>query len=325
MFEITKYKIDLTETDQNHFQNIRIEFKYLGDLPKSIQVKLVNPIFTEIFHYISGSIKILPNSSWFVTTDIGKPWDIKFNTDCEVHFVDTDNKEVLQKIFIPTFQVDYKRRSLKESFSKKNVWVFGDSHVDYFFCYTITHPILQTNSYTLNPISNAALTVNRFTNRDYLKFFSSLPILSGDEIILMLGEIDCRVSLLRNSSLKSLDLKVHISNVISKYKESIDKIQNKYPQCKIKICYPLPMVPNDWVKTDKDNLLGDWDESDRIIARDIFIKELQSQIEPYYNLIDITPGLCNEKGVSNTSLLIEDDMHFLTTDIVTNNIKKHIT
>ena len=324
MFEITKYKIDLTETDQNHFQNIRIDFKYLGNSSKSIQVKLVNPLFTDIFHNIGGTIKVTTNSSWFVTTDIGKPWDIKFNTDCEVHFIDVDTKKTLQKIFIPTFQVDYKRRSLKESFNKKNVWVFGDSHVDYVFCYTITHPILQTDSYTLNPISNAALTVNRFTNRDYLKFFSSLPILDGDEIILMLGEIDCRVSLLRNASLKSLDIETHIFNVINKYKKSIDNIQNKYPQCKIKICYPLPMVPDNWVVTDKENLLGNWTIEDRLYTRNLFIKELKAQIEPVYSLIDITLGLGNKKGISNVSLLIDDDMHFKPNDIVTNNIKNQI-
>jgi hypothetical protein len=321
MFELLKYNIDLTE-DGN--QNLRIDFKYLGDSPKTIKVKLINPIFTEIYHVIGGDINIIPNTGWFVSTTLKKPFDIKFNNDCIIQFLDSTSGNVLQEFSIPTFSVDYKRRSLGKNFNKKNIWIFGDSHVDCFFCYGIYHPILQTHSYTINPISNAALTINRFINRDYLKFFSSLPIKNGDEIILMLGEIDCRVALLRTSYLKLIPIESHISNLISRYKISLDKIQTQYPKCKIKICNPLPPLPDNWIQTDKENLLGKWTLKDRIHVRDLFVKELKSQIGDTYPILDITEGLTDKENISNITLLKEDDIHFIPNDMVINNIKNQL-
>lgn len=321
MFELLKYNIDLTE-DGN--QNLRIDFKYLGNSPTTIKVKLINPIFTEIYHIIGGNIEIIPNTGWFVATTINKPFDIKFNNDCIIQFLEASSGNILQEYHIPTFSVDYKRRSLGENFNKKNIWVFGDSHVDFFFCYGIKHPILQTPLYTFNPISNSSLTVNRFVKRDYIKFLSSLPIMEKDEIIFMLGEVDCRVSLLRNALLKSIPIENHVSNVISKYKKSLNHIQIQYPKCKIKVCNPLPSLPDNWVQTDKEDLLGKWTLKDRIHVRDLFVKELKSQIGDTYSILDITEGLTNKENVSNITLLKEDDIHFIPNDMVINNIKNQL-
>ena len=321
MFEILKYDIDLK---RDGTQNLRIDLIHSFETSKKFQVKLINPIFTEIYHVIAGDIEVPPNVAWCVQTTITKPFDIKFNNDCEVHFIDSITKEVIQEVSIPSFSIDYKRRSLGQGFNKKNIWIFGDSHIDLFFAYNTADPILQTPQYTLNPISNSSLTINRFVNRDYKKFLSSLPIIEGDEIILMLGEVDCRVALLRNASLKSISIESHTSNVISKYKIALDKIQKQYPKCKIKICNSLPPLPDNWIKTSKVEMLGNWSVTDRIYTRNIFIKEIISQIGNTYPIIDITLGLTNKENISNVSLLNEDDIHYKPNDIVINNIKNHL-
>jgi hypothetical protein len=321
MFELLKYDIDLKRDGTTY---LRIDLIHSFKNTKKFQVKLINPTFTEIYHVIAGDIEVPPNVGWCVQTTIKKPFDLKFNNDCQIHFIDSNTKEIIQCISIPSFTVDYKRRSLGQNFNKKNIWIFGDSHIDCFFSYNVDNPILQTSQYTLNPISNAALTINRFTNRDYLKFLSSLPIIKGDEIIFMLGEIDCRISLLRNALLKNLPIENHTQNVISKYKSSLDHIQTKYPECKIKVCTPLPPLPEGWVEVDKDILLGNFTQEDRINTRNLVIKELQSQIGDTYSIIDITPNLMDDKNLSNTLLLKEDDIHFIPSSTVINNIKNHL-
>lgn len=321
MVELLKYDINLTEEG---YQNLRIDFKYVGNSPTTLKVKLINPIFTEMYHVIGGNINITPNIGWYVTTTIKKPFDIKFNTDCTLQFIDSNSEDIIQEYFIPTFSVDYKRRSLGKEFSKKNIWILGDSHIDYFFSHRVSNSIFQTPSYTLNPISNPSLTVNRFIKRDYIKFLSSLPIIKGDEIIFMLGEVDCRVALLRNASLKSISIEDHIFNVINKYKKSLDHIQNQYPECKIKVCVPLPSLPDNWIQTSKEEFIGRWSLEDRLYARNIFIKELNSQLGNIYPILDITQGLTYKNNISNTTLLKKDDIHFKPNDIVINNIKNQL-
>lgn len=321
MIKLLKYNIDLTEEG---YQNLRVDFKYIGDSPKTLKVKLINPIFTEMYHVIGGNINITPNVGWYVTTTIKKPFDIKFNTDCLLQFIDSTSENILQEFSIPTFSVDYKRRSLGKEFNKKNVWILGDSHIDYFFSHRVSNPIFQTSSYTLNPISNPSLTVNRFSKRNYMKFLSSLPIIEGDEIIFMLGEVDCRIALLRNASLKSIPIESHISNVISKYKKSLDNIQNHYSRCKVKICSPLPSLPDNWIQTNKEEFIGRWSLEDRLYTRNIFVKELNSQLGNTYPILDITQGLTHKNNISDTTLLKEDDIHFKSNDIVINNIKNQL-
>lgn len=321
MIKLLKYNINLTEEG---YQNLRVDFKYIGNSKKTLKVKLINPIFTEMYHVIGGNINVTPNVGWYVTTTIKKPFDIKFNTDCLLQFIDSDTENIIQEFSIPTFSVDYKRRSLGKEFSKKNIWILGDSHIDYFFSHRVNNPIFQTPSYTLNPISNPSLTINRFTKRDYIKFLSSLPIIKGDEIIFMLGEVDCRIALLRNAFLKSITIEDHISNVVSKYKKSLSYIQTHYPECKIKVCYPLPSLPDNWIQTNKEEFIGKWSLEDRLYTRSVFIKELNLQLGDVYSILDITQGLTHKDNISDTTLLKEDDIHFKANDIVINNIKNQL-
>jgi hypothetical protein len=321
MFEITKYNFNSLETGQ--FE-IRIDFKYTGSEVKNINVKVSNRIFTDIWHLVGGDIKVIPNHHYWVATTVNKPFDVKWNMDTYIEFVDIFTKELIEEHYCPNFFVDTKKRSLGDDYSKKNVWVFGDSHVDFFFTRNIKDKIFRTPNYILNPMSHAALTVNRFTNRDYLKFLSSYPIMDGDTIIFMLGEVDCRVALKRNAQLKGISLEEHINSVIIKYKSVLHQIQSQYPKCKIKVTNSLPMVRDNWITTDTKRLLGDSNEVDRMNTKVLFDKALKIHLENSFQIIDITHNLTDSKGYSNPKLLLEDDMHFKFTDTVINNIKNQL-
>lgn len=322
MFEIIKYDFELTEKGT---QKIRIDFKYLGITPLDVTIKISNPIFTDIYHVIGGdSIHIKPNVHYWVGTEVQKPFDVKWHTDTYLNFLHPKDKSIIQSYYIPNFSVNYKKRSLGDNYSQKNIWIIGDSHVDFLFNRDIKSKIFRTPNYILNPISHAALTVNRFCNRDYLKFLSSYPILKGDTIIFMLGEIDCRVSLKRNAKLKGISLEEHIHNVVIKYKSTLHHIQSQYPECEIKVTNSLPMVKDNWILEDIERLLGDSNEVDRMNTKIMFDKSLKIHLGDLFQIIDITPNLTDEEGYSNPDLLIEGDMHFKSTDIVINNIKNHL-
>lgn len=321
MFEIIKYDFELTELGQ---QKIRIDFKYLGNTEKVINVKVSNPIFTDIWHLVGGDIKVQPNCNYWVGTTTNKPFDVKWNMDTYIQFINPTDKSTIESYYAPNSSVDFKKRSLGKSYSKKNVWVIGDSHIDHFFTRNIKDPIFDTPNYILNPVSHAALTINRFCNRDYLKFLSSYPILEKDTIVFMLGEIDCRVSLKRNAKLKNIPLEKHINNVVLKYKSVLHDIQSKYPKCDIMVTNALPTIPDNWVLTDKDRLLGDSNIKDRMYIKDYFDFTLQKHLSPTFKIIDVTQGLMNELGYANPDMLIKDDMHYKFTDIVINTIKNYL-
>ena len=325
MFEIVKYHFETTELGE---QKIRIDFKYLGDNTQKIIVKVVNPILHNYWHVVGGKIEAKPNLEYWVGTTYTNPFSVKFNMDALIEFISVDTQEVLDSHYVPTFSVDYKKRSLGENYSKKNVWVVGDSHIEFCFNRYIKDKIFHTKDYIINPIGHPNVSLNRFTKRDYIRFLSAYPIMEGDDIIFMWGEIDCRVALMRNAQLKGISLAENVETTILRYKTALENIQNKYPKCNIKVIKPLPPIPDNWVDIERSREEGSLLEGsiayDRMKTKILFDHFLELHLPKNIEILDINESLVDDKGYANTDLLIEGDHHYKFSNIVIDTLKNKL-
>lgn len=323
MFEITKYNFELTNSGE---QEIRIEFKYLGDKPRIIYLKLRNVTLNDFWHVLGGNIPISPSVNYWVSGKLSKPFSVKFNIDTHVEFIDVETSQVLETHYLPNFTVDFKKRSLGSNFSKKNIWVIGDSHISHFFERSIKDEIFHTPNYILNPLGYPNVSVNRFSKKDYLKFLSAYPIMDGDDIIFMWGEIDCRITLIRNAYLKGIPLIQNVEEVILKYVKTLKDIQYHYSKCNIKVVKPLPPIPDNWIskENEKEILYKGSTALDRMKTKILFDSFLSLYLDNNIPILDINHVLSDENGYANTNLLIKGEHHYKFTNLVINTLKEQI-
>ena len=111
-------------------------------------------------------------------------------------------------------------------FNKKKFWILGDSHSGY---YTNTSTdYLKTSKYDIIPSGLMALTLHNFLNKDFDRWFNSLPIWNEDIVAIDVGEIDIRCGLFLFSIKNNIDVYSLTDNLLKKYFYFILNFKQKF-------------------------------------------------------------------------------------------------
>ena len=105
-FHIISYDLQFLEDGQ---QSFRLDFKYTGE-PRSIRIKLTEPIFETFFNELGGVVRVGPGHNFFAATTLMEPFKSKFNLDLKLEFLEDETNEVLETFMLPTYAVDIKKR-----------------------------------------------------------------------------------------------------------------------------------------------------------------------------------------------------------------------
>jgi hypothetical protein len=321
-FHIISYDLQFLKDGQ---QSFRLDFKYTGE-PKHIRIKLTEPIFETSWNEIGGLMRVGPGHSFFAATTLMNPFDSKFNLDLKLEFIEDETNEVLEKFILPTYAVDIKKRSLGSEFHKRNVWVIGDTHIGDFSPKEYDSPLLQEPNYTINPIGHPNLSLNKFIKNNYKRFLSTLPIMDGDTLLLMLGEIDCRVAFYRNSKSRNIPVESLINETLDNYIIALEDIQSLYPSCNIKISLPTPPVADGWITSENnlDTMLNGSKQHERYHIRRTFEFLIREKLkDTNIQILDLTKVYEDGDGFTDTTYLLEDNHHFQYDGVFINNITAH--
>ena len=321
-FHIISYDLQYLKDGQ---QSFRLDFKYIGE-PKAVRIKLTEPIFGTSWHEIGGLMHVGQGHNFFAATTLMNPFDSKLNFDLKLEFIDDGSGEVLETFKLPTYAVDIKKRSLGKDFYRRNVWVIGDSQVTDLTPKEYNSSLLQEPNYTINPVAHPNLSLDSFIEGDYRKFLSALPIMDGDTLLFMLGEIDCRVDFYKNSKVKNVSVESLINETLDKYVTILDDLQLAYPTCDIKISLPSPPMIDGWVTSEAnlDNFLNGSKQHERYHIRRTFeflIKEKLKDTD--IQILDLTKTYEDGDGFTDTTYLLEDHHQFQYDGVFINNITAH--
>jgi len=245
MIEVTNYEI---ETEGSH-EVFKLFYTYNGKEDITITTKLSDNIFRTAEY--NGRLITLPPgvhywstylSNSYVTDKGGKKYLQKFNHGVFVQFF-KENGEVLHEEEIKFSRTDLNKRTHNNKFSHSTpiVWVIGDSNIGHLIK-GIEESELICNNVNVNYVSHMALSLNRFLKSDYKTFLNNIPIRKGDTLMFLLGEIDLRFSIHKNSQAKGISLTTLLNQILSKYSKFLDEIKILYPN-KIGVLIPPPPIP----------------------------------------------------------------------------------
>lgn len=319
-FIINKIIVKTLEKDT---KEIKVEFFYNGP-KKSVIVRLYENFFDVGYRVIGGNIDVDKGALFWVSDKVTNGLTFRMVNDIRVEFIDSNTDEIIESHIYPIGNDNYLLRSQRGTVSKKNIWVIGDSNTwNYFSKFGYGDMDFNINDKIVVPIDIPELSINRFVNRDASKFLSSLPIIDGDEIIFILGEIDCRVGFYRNANLKGRTLIEQISNVVDRYIDNIINLKEKFNNVDIKISLPNPAFRDGLIEK-VNELLSTSNEYDRLYIRRYFEDYLLSKCDKNdIECLNLTDGFQDEKGFMRVELLEKNDTHNKPTDIIINNLKKY--
>jgi hypothetical protein len=256
-------------------------------------------------------LKLGPNSTFWVETllremrpdpNAGLYWGMFCGVDLEIKV----NGECLYKISLPwTISNEYLRKGINfnSTIHKSKFWLIGDSHVNY----NTTAPLeyITTEKYDIVPVSVQGLSLSRFLNSDWKRFFSTIPIWKNDVISIELGGADLRISLFKKSKEKNIPVEKLLGDLLNNYFVFIKELKKLYNN-KIIIQIPNRTIKDNW---DKDNrtmstldvrvkLWEDFNEYIRILGKinNIEIWDYKTMYK------DIDGSIIND-------VLIEEDVH----------------
>lgn len=326
-----KKPIDITNIEINskpNNQSIKIHFRYNLEEEKKVSIKLFENFFGLGYRAIGGDINLKKGINYWISDTYSNGLVYRLNQDVTLFFDDINkDNETIYKETINIGNYNLLHRSRGKNMSLKNVWFLSDSNgYHYFSKYPYNSNEYFFEDKVLINIDVPELSVNRFVNSDVQKFINTLPLFENDIIILNLGEIDCRVSLYRNSKLKGRTLISHINNVLDRYVDKINELVKSNKKIEFIICSPHPALRDGWVKEhDVSHLLNKTTEKDRLFIRDYFIRYLTDKLDEI-NVKHINPfvGLENSKGFIKDEFLLPFDNHTNDNDIVLNELKNLI-
>ena len=228
-----------------------LHFNYNGDTDRVIKVFVFDLIFetVDIWHRMVAK----PGVNHWVSLNFSIHKGNYLDTGLKIQIINANEGEeefIIHKEYFHFINTDMNRRSLNESYSKKekNFWLIGDSNTGYLFN-DISVNTLYHNGYVINHVTHMLLPLNRFLKSDYLSYMKSLPIRDNDVISFFLGEIDLRVAILRNANLKGENPKDVLDKILESYIECLSKIKERYPNCEIVVLRTNPPI--------KDGLIND--------------------------------------------------------------------
>ena len=318
----TIHKIQ-TKNLEDTTKEIRVEFFYEG-YERNINVRLYETFFDLGWKMIGGTIKVNNGPLYWVSDKVTNGLSFRVVNKLKVEFIDSESNEIIESHTYPIGNDNYMLRSQGNGVTNKNTWVIGDSHVwNYFSKFKYGKKDFKIDEKVIIPIDIPSLSINRFVNRDVNNFLSSLPIIGGDEIIFILGEIDCRVGFYRNANLKGKTLIKHISDVVDRYIDNIINLKEEFNNIDIKLSLPNPAF-RDGLKEKVDEMLSTSNEYDRLYIRRYFEEYLINKCqESNIECLNLTDGFQDEKGFMKVELLEKNDTHNKPTDIILNNLRKY--
>lgn len=313
----------ISNTLEKDVKEIKIEFFYSGP-DREILIRLSENFFDVGYRVVGSQIKVSEGLLYWASDKVTNGLTFRMVNDIRVEFIDSNTDEILESHTYPIGNDNYLLRSQGDTVSKKNIWVIGDSNIwNYFSKFGYGKVDFHISDKIVVPIDIPELSINRFVNRDAIKFLSSLPIIDGDEIIFILGEIDCRVGFYRNAGLKGKTLIEQISDVVDRYIENIIKLKEEFNNVDIKLSLPNPAFRDGLIEK-VDELLSTSNEYDRLYIRRYFEDYLLSKCKiNNIECLNLTEGFQDEKGFMKVELLEKNDTHNKPTDIIINNLKKY--
>ena len=305
MFELENFEIYVE--DNTH----KIKYWIRNNTDKEMDtvlnfIQLPFRTYTRLF-----PLKLGPNGCYWVATTLremmpdpnaGQYWGMFCGVDLEIKV----NGECLYKIPIPwTISNEYLRKGINfnSTIHKPKFWLIGDSHVNY----NTTAPLeyVTTEKYDIVPVSVQALSLSRFLNSDWKRFFSTIPIWENDIISIELGDVDLRMALLRKSKEKNIPVNTLLGNLLNDYFDFIKELKKLYNNKFI------IQIPN---RTIKDN----WDKDNRTMSTvDVRVK-LWEDFNEYIrilgkiNNIEIWDYKTMYKDIDGSTIndvLVEEDLH----------------
>lgn len=200
-------------------------------------------------------LKLGPNSTYWVATTLremmpdpnaGQYWGMFCGVDLEIKV----NDECLYKIPIPWTITNYFLRKgidFNSTIHKSKFWLIGDSHVNYNTKAPLE--LLTTEKFDIVPVSVQGLSLSRFLNSDWKRFFNTIPIWENDVISFEFGDVDLRMSLFKKSSEKNIPINQLLGDLINRYFDFIKEFKKLYKN-RIVILIPNRTVKDGW---DKEN------------------------------------------------------------------------
>ena len=309
-------------------KNIRIDFRYNGDIEKKVTVNIYEQFFKLGYRAIGGVITLKKGINYWISDIFTNGLVFSFNDKIKISFDDIENNdESIHEEVVNIGNTNLNHRSMSKDMSLKNIFFLGDSNVYHYFSkYQYSSDEYFFSDKVLIPIDIPELSVNRFINSNPQKFIDSLPIMSNDIIVLNLGEIDCRVSFFRNAKLKDRTLIKHINSVVDRYIDTIIELKNNNQNIEFIICLPHPPMRNGWVKEhDVNHLLNESTEKDRMFITQYFSRYLIDNLDKI-GVKHIYPfkGLEDKEGFINNEYLLPFDNHTKDNETVLNELKNEI-
>lgn len=322
MFSISNYVHEFLDCEA---QKIKIFFSYHGTTELDVEIQVVERAINVRWYRLGGILKIKPKINYWVEDIKTNKFEGFYNHDLSVLFIDSKTQNVIEEKILPTSKVNISKRSLSSDFSKKNIWVIGDSHTNHFMNYGFDydHTIFETNSAIINPISFPLLSINRFINSNYYKILGNLPIFNGDNICFSFGEIDTRIGIIRNSKLKNLNITTQVINLTNRFLDVVKRIILKYPNCKFYYILPNAPIRDGWIcGNDTQEFLGDTKQHTRFIVRYLFEDTIVNGLKKIgVESIDIYKNYVDNDFFLDNKYLLDNNHHFKTPNTYLNNFK----
>jgi hypothetical protein len=320
MFELENYEIYIE--DNVH----KIKYWIRNNTNKEVDavlnfIQLPFRTYTRLF-----SIKLGPNGSYWVSLTLrelmsdpnaGLYWGMYCGVDLEIKV----DGECQYKISLPwTLTNDYLRKGINfnSTIHKPKFWMIGDSHVNY----NTTAPVryLTTQKYDIVSVSVQALSLSRFLNSDWKRFFTTIPIWEMDVISFEMGDVDLRMSLLKKSEEKNTPVGELLKDLIVRFSNFIDEFKNIYKN-EIIILLPNRTVKDGW---DKDNRVM----STTKIRVDLWnqFRDLMLELGKINNIKiwDYKSIYEDSDGSMLNSMLVKEDVHLESHELMLEDLKSKI-
>jgi hypothetical protein len=320
MFELENYEIYVE--DNTH----KIKYWIRNNTNKEMDtvlnfVQLPFRTYTRLF-----PLKLGPNGSYWISTTLreimpdpnaGQYWGMFCGVDLEIKV----NGECLYKIPLPwTITNNFLRKGidLNSTIHKPKFWMIGDSHVNYNTKAPTEY--LTTEKYDIVPVSVQGLSLSRFLNSDWKRFFTTIPIWEMDIISFEFGDVDLRISLLKKSKEKNISIDELLKDLIFRFSNFIIEFRKIY---KNEI---IILLPN---RTIKDT----WDNQNRIMSTtevrvDLWnqFKDLMSELGKTNNvkIWDYKSIYEDSDGSMMNSMLVKGDIHLENHKLMLEDLKSKI-
>ena len=304
MIELLNYEI----LKDNGASKMKFWFRNLSDVEIDSQIRFIELPFrsySKVHH-----LKLKPGVNHWVmlemrtAQDKGAGFYAGFNCGTDVEIKVAGNLKF--KISLPwtITNLDLRKGLHKNSSIHKNkFWLIGDSHTNYN-----THAsedLVTTEKYDIVSVAHSGLSLSRFLNSDWKRFFNTIPIWEEDVIALEFGRVDLGMSIHKRAERKNISVNFLLKEVLQKYSNFINDFKNHYGNELIII------APN---RPTKDG----WDELKRPITDSFNRVNLWNEMNSYlsdfakiygFKYWDYKEMYTDNDGTIKNEILIEKDFH----------------